>query len=262
VILAQINITFENREKRMKKLYVLFMLIFCLTLIACSKKEPSIAADAPQSNENIVDAERLGTTWGDEIQSQVRSVSAKRIGSEPIVEVQLRYAAKDFTGKLVNSMSLAAGKISFSVIDDQHKILPLFRENKKYFLSAKDGQTYQLKYDNHTDQAYEVIVSVDGLDVLDGSAASKYNVGYLLYPHSSLIIDGFRKSDSAVASFTFGKPQDSYAANTSQGSEDNTGIIGVSVFEVSLPVEEIKKIAVEKEKYAPSPQAFPADNKN
>lgn len=189
-------------------------------------------------------------------------MNAKRLNDEPVVEAQLRYAAKDFTGKALNSMSLAAGKISFSVIDDQNKVLPLLRENKKYYLSAKDGQTYQLKYDNHTDQAYEVVTSVDGLDVLDGLEASKYKRGYLLYPHSSLVIDGFRKSDSAVASFTFGKPQDSYAANTSQGSEDNTGIIGISIFEVSLPVEEAVEVSTEEGQYAQSPQAFPADRKN
>lgn len=245
----------------MKKLYVLLTLIFCLVLVACSKKESSDAIESA-SNEQISDDERLGTTWGDEIQSKVTQVDAKRIGDEPIIEAQLRYAAKDFSGKSLNSMSLAAGKISFSVIDDQNKALPLFRENQKYYLNAKDGQSYQLKYVNHTDQAYEVISSVDGLDVLDGLAASKYKSGYLLYPHSTLVIEGFRKSDSAVASFTFGKPEDSYAANTSHGSEDNTGIIGISIFEVSLPAKEMTEaVVVEESQYAQAPQAFPADKK-
>ena len=98
-----------------------------------------MAVDTPPSNEHISDTARLGTTWGDELQSQVTSVSATRIGNEPVVEVQLRYAAKAFTGKSLNSMSLATGKISFSVIDDQNKVLPLFRENNKYYLSTKEG---------------------------------------------------------------------------------------------------------------------------
>jgi hypothetical protein len=35
-------------------------------------------------------------------------------------------------------------------------------------------------------------------------------------------IEGFRKSDSAVASFTFSKPEDAYAANSNNGLIQNT----------------------------------------
>lgn len=249
----------------MKKLYFLLCVIFCIALVACSKKpsEDVAVADATNSNEHVDVAERLGTKWGDEVNSPVKTISAERMSNEPIAELQLRYAAKAFTGKSVNSISIVAGKISFSVIDDQGQTLPLYRDHQQYYLKAKDGQSYQLKYVNHTDRAYEVIASVDGLDVLNGSMASKYHAGYLLYPHRILVIEGFRKSDRAVASFTFGTPEDSYAANSSQGSENNTGIIGVSIFEVSLPEEEVTAIDTEEDsRFAPTPQAFPADKKN
>ena len=76
----------------------------------------------------------------------------------------------------------------------------------------------KVKQENHTDNIFEVVASVDGIDVLNGSAASRNNAGYVLHPHSTIQIEGFRKSDSAVASFTFSQPEDAYAANSDHGS--------------------------------------------
>ena len=55
-------------------------------------------------------------------------------------------------------------------------------------------------------------------------------MAYVLYPHDSLVIEGFRKSDDAVASFVFSNPEDSYAANSDKGSIKNTGVIWYSNF--------------------------------
>jgi hypothetical protein len=38
---------------------------------------------------------------------------------------------------MVNSISLAAGKISFSVVNDTNNPLPLFRDGQDYYLSGK-----------------------------------------------------------------------------------------------------------------------------
>jgi predicted ribosome quality control (RQC) complex YloA/Tae2 family protein len=102
--------------------------------------------------------------------------------SSPIAESQVRYASKKYVGKAVNSLSLAAGKISFSIVDDAQRPLPLFRDGQQYYLSGKDGQSYQLKYQNHSNSTFEVVASVDGLDVIDGRAASRSNSGYVLRP--------------------------------------------------------------------------------
>lgn len=202
--------------------------------------------------------EKLGTKWGDEISSHVTEVNLTRLTDQPIAESQVRYANKQYQGKTVNSISLAAGKINFSIVDDADQPFALSRDGQNYYLSAKDGQSYQLKYENHTDNTYEVVASVDGIDVLDGSAASRNNAGYVLHPHSEITIEGFRKSDSAVASFTFSKPEDAYAANSDNGSIQNTGIIGTAIYQV----ESLKSDATKEEKsskYAPQPKAFPAD---
>lgn len=70
------------------------------------------------------------------------------------------------------------------------------------------------------------------------------------------MIEGFRKSENAVASFTFSKPENSYANHTTAGSIDNTGIIGTALYE-------LENKAKSKQTYAPEPtvkpNAFPAD---
>ncbi|MFC6051287.1 hypothetical protein A6M14_07970 [Acinetobacter sp. Ac_877] len=241
-----------------KRVHILFYLLLSLVLIACSKAPSEYASSNDgANNEHVSNNDRLGTTWGDDVSSYVKKVEATRLTNKPIVESTLRYSAKKYTGKSVNSISLYSGKISFSIIGDNDEKLPVFRSGSDYFMSAQDGQSYQLKYENHTDRTYEIIASVDGIDVLDGEKASKFKTGYVLSPHKTLIIDGFRKSDESVASFTFGKTENSYAANSEQGSESNTGIIGVSIFELSLAND--YKNNVSKSEYAQAPNAFPAD---
>lgn len=248
----------------MKQLNLLFLFLCVMFLAACSKKSemsstdsatnsPSEAADVANATETK--SEHLGTKWGDDISSHVTEVELKRMSSEPIAEIMMRYANKDYQGRSVNSISLLAGKISFSVVDDQGNALPIYRSGENYYLAGKDGQSYQLKYENHTGKTYEVVASVDGLDVLNGSAASRKSSGYVLNPNANLLIEGFRKSDSAVASFTFSKPADAYAANTDSGSVKNTGIIGTVLYQLEAPDQEQKP----KTKYAPGPKAFPAD---
>ena len=118
---------------------------------------------------------------------------------------------------------------------DNRHALPIFRDNGRYFLRGKAGQAYQLVYQNNSDKTLEIVASVDGLDVISGRAASRYHSGYVLRPHGTLRIEGFRKSDSSVASFIFGKPSDAYAANTDAGSVQNVGVIGTAVFELRDP---------------------------
>lgn len=237
----------------MKKIYFLISFILCLFLAACSKKEDVVT----EQNAQVTADEKLGTKWGDEVTSHVTEVNLARLSEQPIAKSEIRYANKQYQGKMVNSISLAAGKISFSVVNDNNQELPLYRDGQNYYLSGKNGQSYQLKYENHTDNTYEVVASVDGMDVLNGNIASRNNSGYVLHPHSTLQIEGFRKSDSAVASFTFSSPEDAYATNSDHGSIQNTGIIGTAIYQLESPdsKDEIK----DSSKYAPPPKAFPAD---
>lgn len=251
----------------MKIINYFICLLLCVFLAACSKKQSqndvshnssttaSADAAADAANNEVASDEKLGTKWGDEIDSQVTEVDLKRKSNSPLAETQVQYADKQYQGKPIQGISVAGGKISFTIIDDRGDTIPLYRVGSNYYLAGREGQSYQLHYENNTSKTFEIVTSVDGIDVIDGSAASRSNSGYVLHAHDTLTIEGFRKSADAVASFTFGKPEESYAANSDNGSIDNAGIIGTVVYELEAPEENKKPI----NKYAPPPNAFPAD---
>lgn len=250
----------------MKNINIFLCLLLCIFLAACSKKSDESAsqsqteatsaeAAAEAANNQVAADEKLGTKWGDEIDSHVTEVQLKRKSDSPLAETIVQYADKNYKGKTVNSISIAAGKVSFSVIDDRGNRIPIYRVGQSYYLSGREGQSYQLQYENNTAKTFEVVASVDGVDVIDGSEASRSNSGYVLHAHDSLKIEGFRKSESAVASFTFSKPKDAYAANSENGSIQNAGVIGTVLYELEAPEDEAKPVS----KYAPPPNAFPAD---
>lgn len=259
---------------KMKKINILFCLIFCVFLAACSKKAENsadvvasttntevattdVAADAADANieaSNKVENEKLGTKWGKEVDSHVTEVDLERKSDHPLAESIVQYADKNFQGKSVNEIALAKNKVSFTVLNEHGDKMPLYRESGKYYLAGREGQRYQLSYVNNTDKTFEVVVSVDGVDVINGSEASRKNSGYVLHANDTLKIEGFRKSEDAVASFTFSKPEKSYAANSDNGSIQNAGVIGSVIYELEAP-EEPKPV----NKYAPAPKAFPAD---
>ena len=108
-------------------LQILICLMIGMFFTACAKKTEEAAADAavvadaaPNAAENsdISSNEKLGTKWGDDVSSHVTKVDLHRVSGEPIAEASIRYASKNFKGKAVNSLSIAAGKVSFSVVDD------------------------------------------------------------------------------------------------------------------------------------------------
>ncbi|MGP4118930.1 hypothetical protein ACT3N8_03800 [Psychrobacter aquimaris] len=232
--------------------------LLLVLLTACSsgsdmqkQSAPSIQTESTQapSAQDTAESERLGTKWGDDVNSEVTTVDLRRTSNEPIEQMQVRYADKSYTGRAVNSMSLLAGKVDFSMESDSGK-LSLYRDNGSYYVQGKSGQAYRLVYHNNSDNTYEIVASVDGINVLDGSAASRYDSGYVLNPNDDLVIEGFRKSQSSVASFIFSKPDAAYAANTNAGSISNTGVIGTVIYELYNPTE--PRLS--------QPQAFPADD--
>ncbi len=239
-------------------------LLFSCLLVACSSAP---VQELSKSSSNHIQStpytkadEKLGTRWGDEIQSTVSSVNLKRLSNQPVAEVQVRYADKDFVGREINSISVGAGQISFVITNDMAKKLPMYRVDNNYYLSAKEGQSYQLRYTNHSNRTYEIVASVDGLDVINGKSASRSYNGYVLRPYSTLVIEGFRKNNNTIASFIFSKPKDSYANNNPSGSIYNVGIIGSVVYELNAPKK--PQTITTPNPYAPNPQpqAFPADN--
>ena len=249
--------------------YALYALLLAL-ISACSNnpaiyrgdnaaaKEASYEGSANASAQRAQSAsagERLGTQWGDEMTSRVTTVDLRRVSAVPLAQTSVRYADKAYSGRSINNISLAAGKIAFSVENDRGRGLDMYRDGSQYYLKGEAGQAYRLVYSNNSNNTYEIVSSVDGLDVLNGSRASRYNTGYVLRPKERLVIEGFRKSNSAVASFIFSKPDDSYAANTPNGDVNNTGIIGTAIYELYDPQARKRPVS----RSSDGLDAFPAD---
>ena len=252
--------------------YWCLLVLPAVLLTACAKPsntnssaDRSTAATPSAAAETSAAAadERLGTAWGDERDSRVTTVNLERVG-DVLSSVSVYYSGGDKSarGTKINSISLLAGQVQFSIIDDNGKPLPTYRQGSDYAVQGKAGQSYRLKYVNSSNKTYEVIASVDGLDVLSGTQASQYNSGYVLSPKETLIIDGFRKDTNTVASFTFSAPEDSYANHNTQGDINNTGVIGTAFFELREPKHTEPKSFAPPPNTTPNPKpkAFPADS--
>jgi hypothetical protein len=176
----------------------------------------------------------LGTTWGETRYSQVNEVPFERDDARPTYTGSLHYndarGARAMSG--VESGSSAAisigNALTLSVRSEWGSTLSAYRAQGRTIAIGEAGQRYSLVVHNRTNERFEVVVSVDGLDVLDGREAGFHKRGYLIEPFATVEIEGFRQSESAVAAFRFGSVRDSYAAQT--GSVRNVGVIGVAAF--------------------------------
>jgi hypothetical protein len=120
-----------------------------------------------------------------------------------------------------------------------------FEYGGESYVLGSEGRRYVLRVRNNSGRRVEAVVTVDGLDVIDGKTGDYKNKrGYLIEAHSVLDIDGWRLSDREAAAFRFAPIADSYAAKT--GSARNVGVIGVAVFPE-------RKVAPPRPTYVPTP---------
>src|ERR1019366_5383169 len=119
------------------------------------------------------------------------------------------------------------------VVDESAQRLPTFYQGGRQFVLGSMGGRYQVRVVNPTGARIEAVVSVDGLDAVDGRPASLNKRGYIIPAYGEVVIDGFRTSLDAVAAFRFSSVRDSYAAKTSQAR--NVGVIGVAFFRERPP---------------------------
>ncbi|WP_038208874.1 hypothetical protein [Xenophilus azovorans] len=190
-------------------------------------------------------AARLGTQWGEGRESRVRSVEARRLNPErPDDVLTVGYAGASGVRAAVGrdpqrqlNVPLAQGDVEWSIRDENDRPLPLqqARGGGTLQVAGTEGARYVLVLRNLSDRSYEVVATVDGLDVLSGQPGSLSRAGYVLQPQGLLRIEGFRKSRDEVAAFRFAAPGRAYAANTPAGDARNIGVIGTALFELEVP---------------------------
>ncbi|HVV83458.1 MAG TPA: hypothetical protein VHE35_10320 [Kofleriaceae bacterium] len=197
----------------------------------------SIALPTPEPAPRPDERPGLGTSWGEDTYSPITSVPFTRASDDPWAEVTLRYndetgvaAQAAYYGGAMAPLEARAGdgSIGISLVDDDGRTLPGVWAGGQPLVAGTDGERYRIVVRNGSRARFEIVASVDGLDVIDGKPASPDRRGYLVDPGGQLVIDGFRQSDDEVAAFRFGRVASSYAAQTA--GDSNVGVIGLAVF--------------------------------
>ncbi len=187
------------------------------------------ACSAGTEARPMAPAARLGTAWGEDVQSRSSSVSLERLHRDPQLSV-LSYSAAPGNGQQIRELPMAGGDIGLRVIDEDGRAWPIHRDGSSAHLQGRQDAQYILEYRNRGKSTYEIVVTVDGLDVVNGKPGRYKNRGYVLRSGEMLQIKGFRKSRDQVAAFRFSGVPDAYAANSDAGSVANVGVIGTALF--------------------------------
>jgi hypothetical protein len=115
------------------------------------------------------------------------------------------------------------------VIREGGDTLPTYAHKDRFYVQGNAGERYVIRVTNPTPNRVEAVVSVDGLDVIDGESGDLRKRGYVVPPYGDVRIEGFRTSHQDVATFRFSSVNDSYAGQ--KGKARNVGVIAVAIFE-------------------------------
>lgn len=216
-----------------------------MTELAAPASDSHSAARMAAPTRNAKAASTLGTQWGEGRESVIKVVQASRLSPDrPRAMGQMRYSDEDsirralgpYAERQLNAL-LADGDVELAIgAGEGRPVYRIFtsRGAQDYHVAGRSGERYELIYTNRSNRYYEVVATVDGLDVLSGKPGSIKSDGYLLRPGERLVIDGFRKNDREVAAFRFSSKDRAYASNTPTGDARNVGVIGTALFEVRL----------------------------
>jgi hypothetical protein len=200
---------------------------------ATDEFSPSTSSRAPLPGERP----GLATGWGTEKESRVEGVAFTRASSGPAGMDAIFYNDKEGIKAMsrypssTNPMQTAAGGVVEWGVKGSFGYLPAYKEwgYGRRLIAGEKNQSYEIVVKNRCKSPLEIVASVDGLDVMDGKTASFSKRGYIVAPGKTLTIDGFRTSDSAIATFRFSGVNQSYA-NLKHGDTRNVGVIGIAVF--------------------------------
>ncbi len=203
-----------------------------------AKAAPDKAARRAEPEPN--DRPGLGTEWGETRFSRITTV--------PFVRADVSNPSPPRASSTTTSRARATWPTSAASVASRRapsprpagssrspcatraaRFLSGFAAGGKSYVVGEAGRRYIIVVHNNTDNRLEIVLSVDGLDVLDGKAASFNKRGYLVDPRADVEIDGFRQSVDTVAAFRFGSVRGSYASQKT-GDARNVGVIGVAIF--------------------------------
>lgn len=181
----------------------------------------------------------LATSYGERRDSALTYVRFERADTaRPSVMLSLFYndesgvehqTGRDAGDATPGVFPVLGGAVEVSIVSSWNNPLPYLYGDGRAFIIGDASDRYSIRLVNHSAERYEVVTSVDGLDVITGTEASFEHHGYILAPWSTLRIEGFRESVDSVRAFRFGEPSESYAVGRGFGRD--IGVIGVALFD-------------------------------
>jgi hypothetical protein len=202
-----------------------------------SAAAPAATFDGAAPAERPSERPGLGTEWGETRVSRVHDTSFVRESNRPFAVATVNYDDRRGAEAIArlhghrdvgDDVAVAGGAISFAIKDASGEPLETIHAGDRNIVVGNAGERYSIVVTNHTAHRFESVVTVDGLDVVNGKPGTTENRGYVLMPFATLEIEGFRQSASAVAAFRFASVAESYAAQ--MGSARNVGVIGAAFF--------------------------------
>jgi hypothetical protein len=218
----------------------LFLLACVSALLpsGCARRPPQPAA-TPSDATLARTRPGIGTMWGEDRISWVQPTSfARANGDRPHAMGVVHYndldgvnATLDYLGGEAREATglQPAGDVSFGLRDGEGRWLKTWALKTWRFAVGEKGRRYEVVLKNLSARPVEVVITVDGLDTLDGERGRKEKRGYVIEPREEFAVEGFRRTDGTVAAFRFGEMPQTYAQRR-HGDTKNVGAIGVAVF--------------------------------
>ena len=125
----------------------------------------------------------------------------------------------------------AVGRLADITIHDRStgRDLPVYWHDGRAYVVGRPGNEYEIRVANRAGEDLLAVMSVDGVNVINGETASAGGSGYVFSSWEQNTIRGWRKSMRDIAAFYFTSLGDSYAGRT--GRPENVGVIGVALFQ-------------------------------
>jgi hypothetical protein len=143
------------------------------------------------------------------------------------------------------------------VLRGDGQALPTYALRDRFYVQGNAGERYVLRITNPTPRRIEAVVSVDGLDVIDGENGDLRKRGYVVPAYGETRIEGFRTSQADVATFRFSSVSGSYAGQ--KGKPRNVGVIAVALFEEQPAPDEQQIIVGQAPPRRPRPYDYRDD---
>ena len=144
--------------------------------------EPSHGNVTPYNEPAPTERPGLGTTWGEHVEAPISFSPFVRASGSPWAQVALHYndydgvmAHAEYVGARPSPLEVAAGdgSLSVSLVDDYGRLLPGFYAAGRALIVGEDNARYRIIVRNATTARFEIVTSVDGLDVIDGKPAAR-----------------------------------------------------------------------------------------